>query len=227
MHYQASHRVSISQVPGAAERHAILSLHTRSLPLAPDVDLSHLAAACHGYSGADLAALAREAAMYAFSAATAALLRHDGGPLFSAGGRLNASFGAGAGASGTAGSGSFGDSSSSNAGASGGAANLQSSDSSSGSASAGPSSGSADINAGSGDANANAGAGLVASLARSALVSAADFTAAMRRVGPSIVRGAETEFEPVGWDAIGGLEQVKQRLRQAVEWPLKHAGETF
>jgi SpoVK/Ycf46/Vps4 family AAA+-type ATPase len=38
------------------------------------VDLAALAAACHGYSGADLAALSREAAMAAFSAAAAQLM---------------------------------------------------------------------------------------------------------------------------------------------------------
>ena len=27
----------------------------------------------------------------------------------------------------------------------------------------------------------------------------------------------------MAWDDIGGLEEVKLRLRQAVEWPLKHA----
>jgi hypothetical protein len=49
-------------------------LHCRGLSLAPDVDLSALAAGCHGYSGADLAALSREAAMAAFSTAAAQLL---------------------------------------------------------------------------------------------------------------------------------------------------------
>jgi ATP-dependent 26S proteasome regulatory subunit len=26
------------------------------------------------------------------------------------------------------------------------------------------------------------------------------------------------------WESIGGLEDVKARLQQAVEWPLQHAG---
>jgi hypothetical protein len=42
-------------------------LHTSGLQLDPDLDLADLASACHGYSGADLAALAREAAMHALS----------------------------------------------------------------------------------------------------------------------------------------------------------------
>ena len=56
------------------EREAILKLHAGSLPLADDVALPALATACHGYSGADLAALCREAAMSALSDAAAAML---------------------------------------------------------------------------------------------------------------------------------------------------------
>lgn len=56
------------------EREAILKLHAGFLPLAGDVDLPVLAMACHGYSGADLAALCREAAMRALSDAAAAIL---------------------------------------------------------------------------------------------------------------------------------------------------------
>ncbi len=56
------------------ERAAILQLHAGSLPLAADVALPDLATACHGYSGADLAALCREAAMTALSDAAAAIL---------------------------------------------------------------------------------------------------------------------------------------------------------
>lgn len=58
----------------AQERTAILQLHAGSLPLADDVALSDLAVACHGYSGADLAALCREAAMIALSETAAAFL---------------------------------------------------------------------------------------------------------------------------------------------------------
>ena len=44
------------------DREAILRLHTSRLPLAEDVDISHIARSSHGYSGADIAALCREAA---------------------------------------------------------------------------------------------------------------------------------------------------------------------
>ena len=45
-----------------------MQLHAAALPLASDVDLNQLAAICNGYTGADLAALCREAAMAALTA---------------------------------------------------------------------------------------------------------------------------------------------------------------
>lgn len=59
-------------VPTAQERAHILRAHTAQLCLAPGVDLDGIGAGCHGYSGADLAALAREAALTALSTAAAA-----------------------------------------------------------------------------------------------------------------------------------------------------------
>ncbi|TPX71803.1 hypothetical protein SpCBS45565_g00748 [Spizellomyces sp. 'palustris'] len=38
--------------------------------------------------------------------------------------------------------------------------------------------------------------------------------------GPSTQRGAGVSVERVKWDDVGGLDSVKLRLRQAVEWPL-------
>jgi hypothetical protein len=55
-------------------------------------------------------------------------------------------------------------------------------------------------------------------------VAAADFAAALQRVGPSIVRGAAVEVSPVSWEDVGGYGSIKRRLQQAVEWPLQHAG---
>jgi len=52
-------------VPTREGRKEILQIHTRGMPLAEDVDLDAIASATHGYVGADLAALAREAAMNA------------------------------------------------------------------------------------------------------------------------------------------------------------------
>lgn len=50
-------------VPDRPGRREILDVHTRGMPLAGDVDLDRLAQVTHGFVGADLQSLAREAAM--------------------------------------------------------------------------------------------------------------------------------------------------------------------
>jgi len=60
--------------PDRIGRAEILAVHTRAMPLAQDTDLAALAAATHGYVGADLAALCREAAMAAIRRAGGAAL---------------------------------------------------------------------------------------------------------------------------------------------------------
>ena len=52
-------------LPDKQGRLEILQIHTRNMPLAKDVNLVRLAEMTHGYTGADLAALVREAAMNA------------------------------------------------------------------------------------------------------------------------------------------------------------------
>jgi SpoVK/Ycf46/Vps4 family AAA+-type ATPase len=59
-------------LPSVAERAAILALHTARLPLAADVNVGALAAKARGLSGADLAAVAREAARGALTDAARA-----------------------------------------------------------------------------------------------------------------------------------------------------------
>jgi len=49
-----------------------------------------------------------------------------------------------------------------------------------------------------------------------------DFKAALRMVEPSAMREVLIEVPKVRWDDIGDLEEVKQELREAVEWPLKY-----
>ncbi|CAL8469303.1 g8844 [Coccomyxa elongata] len=58
-------------LPTSEEREGILSIHSRALPLAADINLHEIASKCHGYSGADLAAVTREAALHAMQAAVA------------------------------------------------------------------------------------------------------------------------------------------------------------
>lgn len=52
-------------IPNRNGRLEILQIHTRGMPLDDDVDLEKLADLTHGYAGADLAALCKEAAMHA------------------------------------------------------------------------------------------------------------------------------------------------------------------
>ncbi len=52
-------------IPDKKGRLEVLQIHTRGMPLADDVDMEKMAEITHGYSGADLAALSREAGMRA------------------------------------------------------------------------------------------------------------------------------------------------------------------
>ncbi|EFJ47542.1 hypothetical protein VOLCADRAFT_41454, partial [Volvox carteri f. nagariensis] len=139
-------------LPDAEQRREILGLHTRGLQLASDVDLAAVAACCHGYSGADLAAAAREAAMAALAEVAAE------------------SYGIGAAAT-----------------------------------------------------TAATAAAAAAVPPQVLTVRQEHLATALRKVRPSIMRGAEVDIPPVSWDDVGGLDEVKRRLRQAVEWPLRHA----
>lgn len=50
-------------IPDRNGRQEILEIHSRGMPLAKDIDMAHLAEITHGFVGADLEALCREAAM--------------------------------------------------------------------------------------------------------------------------------------------------------------------
>uniref|UniRef100_F7D7X1 ATPase family gene 2 protein homolog B n=1 Tax=Ornithorhynchus anatinus TaxID=9258 RepID=F7D7X1_ORNAN len=54
-------------------------------------------------------------------------------------------------------------------------------------------------------------------------VNMADFLEAFKKIRPSSFRSALglVDFKPVHWDEIGGLEDVKLKLKQSVEWPMK------
>ena len=47
-----------------------------------------------------------------------------------------------------------------------------------------------------------------------------DFKSAHRGIEPSAMREFFIEIPKVTWDDVGGLEEIKQQLREAVEWPL-------
>ncbi len=55
----------VVDMPDVKGREEILKIHTRNVPLAPDVDLSRIARSTPGFSGADLANLVNEAALLA------------------------------------------------------------------------------------------------------------------------------------------------------------------
>jgi len=128
--------------PDKKARREILAVHTRNVPLADDVDLDKLAEITYGYTGADLAALVKEAAM---SALRRFLKEH--------------------------------------------AVDLDKP--------------------------------IPSDLLQRLKVTMSDFFIAMRNVAPSLMREVLIEVPEVRWDDIGGLDLVKQQLREAVEWPLR------
>jgi transitional endoplasmic reticulum ATPase len=130
-------------IPDRYGRLDILEIHSRGMPLAEDVDMGHLAEITHGFVGADLEALCREAAMICLR-------------------RLMP-----------------------------------------------------DIDYG------------LATIPYEQLaqleVQMDDFLAALREVEPSAIREVFVEVPEVCWEDVGGLTAVKERLKEAVEWPLKYA----
>jgi transitional endoplasmic reticulum ATPase len=53
-------------------------------------------------------------------------------------------------------------------------------------------------------------------------VSMSDFEEALREITPSAMREVYLETPEVRWTEIGGLDQVKKELQEAVEWPMKY-----
>ena len=49
-----------------------------------------------------------------------------------------------------------------------------------------------------------------------------DLQDAMRNVRPSAMRSISVDVPKVLWSDIGGMTEVKGKLREAVEWPLKY-----
>jgi transitional endoplasmic reticulum ATPase len=129
-------------IPDKQGRLEILQIHTRGMPLADDVDLAKLAEITHGYTGADLAALAREAAMKALRRYLPEIdLDVDSIPM---------------------------------------------------------------------------------EILEKMEVRMDDFMQAYQEITPSALREVEIEIPDVRWDDVGGLQDVKQLLRESIEWPLKY-----
>ncbi len=129
-------------IPDRTGRREIIDIHSRGMPLKEDVDLQHLADITHGFVGADLHALCREAAMVCLRRIIP------------------------------------------------------------------------DIDF----AQSNIPYDQLMDLK----VGMDDFVLAMRQIEPSAIREVFVDVPDVSWDRVGGLEEIKQTLTEAVEWPLRY-----
>ena len=128
-------------IPDVDERKEILEIHTRSMPLLDDVDLTELAESTHGFVGADLGSLAKEAAMRVVRKIIPEI--KDGVPI-------------------------------------------------------------------------------PEETLKKIVVEREDFKEALKEIQPSALREVIIQIPDIKWDDIGGLDDAKQELKEAVEWPLKY-----
>ena len=128
-------------IPDTEERKEILEIHTRSMPLSDDVDLAEFAKSTHGFVGADLGSLAREAAMRVVRKIIPEI--KDGEPI-------------------------------------------------------------------------------PEETLKKIIVTREDFKEALKEIQPSALREVIVQIPDINWEDIGGLDEAKQELREAVEWPLKY-----
>lgn len=131
------------RVPDSNGRLQILKIHTRGMPLTKDVDLEELSRVTHGFVGADLSALAKEAAMVVLRRMLPKLeLKED--------------------------------------------------------------------------------EEIPEEILKELKVRKKDFDEALKVVRPSAMREVLVETPNIKWDDVGGLDKVKQELKEAIEWPLKY-----
>jgi len=133
-------------VPDVAGREKILTIHTRNMPL-KNVNLKKISKVTHGFVGADLASLAKEAAMIVLRKVIPDLK------------------------------------------------NLK---------------------------EEEEGTIIPKEVLDKLAITQSDFLEALKFVRPSAMREVLVEIPDVKWSNIGGLEEVKQELKEAVEWPLKN-----
>src|SRR5438876_9296362 len=130
------------KVPDKRGRLEILQIHTHNMPLDPDVDQDRVAAVTHGFVGADLEYLCKEAAMKCLRRLLPELNLED--------------------------------------------------------------------------------EKLAPEVLNKLIVMMNDFENAVKEVMPSAMREVYLESPDIPWTAIGGLEEVKRELQEAVEWPLRY-----
>jgi len=130
-------------IPDQRGRLEILEIHSRGMPLAADVSLQRISAITHGFVGADLEALCREAAMTALRGIMPTI----------------------------------------------------------------------DF----------AAAQIPYAQLYALEVTMDHFLSALAEVEPSAIREVFTEIPNVTWEEVGGLDAIKEALRESIEWPLKYA----
>ena len=130
-------------VPDKIGRENILKIHTRNMPLSEDVDLKEIADFTHGFVGADLYALSKEAAMNVLRRVLPEINNLD-----------------------------------------------------------------SDV--------------IPNEILEKLYIAADDFKESRKVVPPSAMREVLVEIPSLKWEDIGGLDEIKQELKEAVEWPLKH-----
>jgi transitional endoplasmic reticulum ATPase len=54
-------------------------------------------------------------------------------------------------------------------------------------------------------------------------ITAQDFESALKDVQPSALREVYVQRPNIKWTDIGGLEAVKEELKEAIEWPMRHS----
>ena len=129
-------------VPDADERREILEIHTRNMPIEEDVDLNKLANTTHGFVGADLESLCKEAAMRVVRRILPEIRNDD--------------------------------------------------------------------------------EEIPEEVLKKIIVTKDDFKSALKEIQPSALREVLVQVPDVKWDDVGGLDDAKQELKEAVEWPLKY-----
>ncbi len=130
-------------VPSKDGRLQILKIHTRGMPLTKSVKLDELASSTHGFVGADLEALAKEAAMNVLRKYLPQMKLDGEEPI-------------------------------------------------------------------------------PKEVLEKLVITHDDFTDALKVVRPSAMREVLVETPNVNWEDVGGLDKIKQELKEAVEWPMKY-----
>ena len=53
-------------------------------------------------------------------------------------------------------------------------------------------------------------------------ITSEDFRDALKEVRPSALREVQVQIPNVSWSDVGGLDELKEELREAIEWPIKY-----